>query len=312
MRRLRQSPNSFTNSSAFRIVGGMREGATNSRTPKNWWLYCFYYMAAPTFGQFILSPLRKGYCDANHKSRRSRRAFGADIIPASKPLWRPNNVPSDGRDHQFSYAKLTAASSFNLLSTGSHAVIVKVEPARPCSRIDDLDAIGLQPDHRPRFVNPVTQPRVAKPDVLALWRRSSSVSPRTTALSPSYAAADIDAANFAAFDAAHPQAVGVYLTDRTNVLDCRQGLAASVGGPHVHRRGLLCGHAPAGRRLRLAIRPRRANFGRDTVDGRDGGSTLSASPASTPCLPKKMPACVSLTACVVRPRKFAIASTNCW
>lgn len=40
---------------------------------------------------------------------------------------------------------------------------------------------------------------------------------------------DIDLDNFAAFDAAHPQPVGIYLPDRTNVLvACRQ-LAASVG-----------------------------------------------------------------------------------
>ncbi|WP_116609891.1 hypothetical protein [Paraburkholderia unamae] len=44
-----------------------------------------------------------------------------------------------------------------------------------------------------------------------------------------YTAADIDTANFAAFNAAHTQAVGVYLSDKTNVLDCCQGLAASVG-----------------------------------------------------------------------------------
>lgn len=44
-----------------------------------------------------------------------------------------------------------------------------------------------------------------------------------------YTADDIDTANFAAFDAAHAQAVGIYLSDKTNVLECCQGLAASVG-----------------------------------------------------------------------------------
>ena len=44
-----------------------------------------------------------------------------------------------------------------------------------------------------------------------------------------FTAADIDAANFAAFDAAHPQPVGLYLSDKTNVLQCCQDLAASVG-----------------------------------------------------------------------------------
>ena len=41
--------------------------------------------------------------------------------------------------------------------------------------------------------------------------------------------ADIDAANFAAFGAAHPQPVGVYLPDRSNVMQVCQQLAASVG-----------------------------------------------------------------------------------
>lgn len=41
--------------------------------------------------------------------------------------------------------------------------------------------------------------------------------------------ADIDAANFAAFDAAHPQPVGYYATDRTNVLVACQDLAGSLG-----------------------------------------------------------------------------------
>jgi hypothetical protein len=40
---------------------------------------------------------------------------------------------------------------------------------------------------------------------------------------------DVDAANFAAFNAAHAQPVGMYLSDKTNVLQCCQDLAASVG-----------------------------------------------------------------------------------
>lgn len=42
-------------------------------------------------------------------------------------------------------------------------------------------------------------------------------------------AADMDTAQLAAFDAAHPQPVGVYLPDRSNVLQTAQALAASVG-----------------------------------------------------------------------------------
>lgn len=40
--------------------------------------------------------------------------------------------------------------------------------------------------------------------------------------------ADIDAANFAAFDAAHPQPVGLYMTDRTNMIAAIQQLTASI------------------------------------------------------------------------------------
>nr|MBF0682515.1 hypothetical protein [Pseudomonas sp.] len=55
-----------------------------------------------------------------------------------------------------------------------------------------------------------------------------------------FTAADIDAANFAAFDAAHPQPVGLYLRDRANVIQCCQELAASVGAQMVvSRLGLL-------------------------------------------------------------------------
>lgn len=51
---------------------------------------------------------------------------------------------------------------------------------------------------------------------------------------------DLDAANFAAFDAAHPQPVGLPVTDRTNVLIACQQLAASVGAQLIlSRAGLL-------------------------------------------------------------------------
>lgn len=40
---------------------------------------------------------------------------------------------------------------------------------------------------------------------------------------------DIDADNFTAFDTAHPQPVGICMTDRVNVLEACQRLAASVG-----------------------------------------------------------------------------------
>ncbi|MTW11435.1 hypothetical protein GM658_12590 [Pseudoduganella eburnea] len=44
-----------------------------------------------------------------------------------------------------------------------------------------------------------------------------------------FTAADLDAVQLAAFDAANPQPVGLYLTDRTNVLVACQQLASSVG-----------------------------------------------------------------------------------
>lgn len=44
-----------------------------------------------------------------------------------------------------------------------------------------------------------------------------------------FTAGEIDAANFAAFDTAHPQPVGLPITDRTNVLVACQQLAASLG-----------------------------------------------------------------------------------
>jgi len=44
-----------------------------------------------------------------------------------------------------------------------------------------------------------------------------------------FAAADLDAAQLAAFDAANPQPVGLYLTERTNVLAACQQLASSIG-----------------------------------------------------------------------------------
>ena len=44
-----------------------------------------------------------------------------------------------------------------------------------------------------------------------------------------FTAADLDLANLAAFDAAHPQLVGLYVADRTNQAQAIQQLAASVG-----------------------------------------------------------------------------------
>jgi hypothetical protein len=65
---------------------------------------------------------------------------------------------------------------------------------------------------------------------------ANSVAPIIRRLATQYGAAaqrftvdDVDAANFAAFDAAHPQPVGQYLSGKTNVLQCCQDLAASVG-----------------------------------------------------------------------------------
>jgi len=55
-----------------------------------------------------------------------------------------------------------------------------------------------------------------------------------------FTTADIDEANFFVFDSAHPQPVGIYLSDRTNVLVACQQLAASVGAQLVmSRTGLL-------------------------------------------------------------------------
>lgn len=52
--------------------------------------------------------------------------------------------------------------------------------------------------------------------------------------------ADIDTAQFAAFNAAHPQPVGVYLNDRSNVIEVCQQLASSVGAQiSMTREGLL-------------------------------------------------------------------------
>ena len=52
--------------------------------------------------------------------------------------------------------------------------------------------------------------------------------------------ADIDTAQFEAFNAAHPQPVGVYLNDRSNVIEVCQQLASSVGAQiSMSREGLL-------------------------------------------------------------------------
>lgn len=48
-----------------------------------------------------------------------------------------------------------------------------------------------------------------------------------------FAAEDIDTDNFADFEAAHPQPVGLYLADRTNVIQACADLAASVGAQAV-------------------------------------------------------------------------------
>lgn len=52
--------------------------------------------------------------------------------------------------------------------------------------------------------------------------------------------ADIDTAQFAEFNTAHPQPVGVYLNDRSNVIEVCQQLASSVGAQiSMSREGLL-------------------------------------------------------------------------
>src|SRR5690606_14856445 len=55
-----------------------------------------------------------------------------------------------------------------------------------------------------------------------------------------FTSADLDAANLDAFEAAHPQPVGLYLADRATVMQCIVDLAASVGAqPVMSRTGLL-------------------------------------------------------------------------
>lgn len=62
-----------------------------------------------------------------------------------------------------------------------------------------------------------------------------------------FTAGDIDTANFTAFESANPQPVGLYLAERTNVLDACAQLAGSVGAQLVmSREGLL-------RLLRIAL-----------------------------------------------------------
>lgn len=51
-----------------------------------------------------------------------------------------------------------------------------------------------------------------------------------------FSGADLDASNFAAFESLHPQPVGLYLSDRTNVLQACADLAASVGAQLVMSR----------------------------------------------------------------------------
>ncbi|MNM23290.1 hypothetical protein D3C81_336880 [compost metagenome] len=51
-----------------------------------------------------------------------------------------------------------------------------------------------------------------------------------------FADGDLDTANLAAFDAAHPQAVGLFLAGRTNVLNACQMLASSLGAQLVMSR----------------------------------------------------------------------------
>lgn len=51
-----------------------------------------------------------------------------------------------------------------------------------------------------------------------------------------FADSDLDAANLAAFDAAHPQAAGLFLAGRTNVLNACQMLASSLGAQLVMSR----------------------------------------------------------------------------
>lgn len=51
-----------------------------------------------------------------------------------------------------------------------------------------------------------------------------------------FTSGDLDAANLAAFDAAHQQPVGLYLKDRTNVITACQMLASSVGAQIVPTR----------------------------------------------------------------------------
>lgn len=55
-----------------------------------------------------------------------------------------------------------------------------------------------------------------------------------------FTSADLDATSLGAFDVAHPQPVGIYVSDRANVLAAMQEIAGSIGAqPVVTRTGLL-------------------------------------------------------------------------
>lgn len=63
----------------------------------------------------------------------------------------------------------------------------------------------------------------------------SRIVQRLAMMSPTdpFTADDLDAANLAAFDAANPQPIGVYINDRENVINVAQQVAASVGAQPV-------------------------------------------------------------------------------
>jgi hypothetical protein len=87
--------------------------------------------------------------------------------------------------------------------------------------------------------------RVQVEDVASLTSPGTSYIPTTsTAVTRAADIAtisnDIDSANFAAFNTAHPQQVGLYIQERTNVLVACQQLASSIGSVlSMSREGLL-------------------------------------------------------------------------
>jgi hypothetical protein len=96
-------------------------------------------------------------------------------------------------------------------------------PASPAGAI----TVSVQGDKSPTYINTVAD--IIKRIVTGFGK-----------VSDRFSIGDIDTANFAAFNTAHPQPVGLYLQERTNVLTACQQLASSIGAEMIpSRTGLL-------------------------------------------------------------------------